>query len=63
MSVLLGNEVSELAWERAEAPHVLWMSGPNGCSDRLCGASNVLAQGCNDEHLRSTEQNDTRAAS
>ena len=30
MSVLLGSEVSELAWERGEAPHVLWGSGRQG---------------------------------
>ena len=52
MSMLPGSEVFELAW----------------CSDGLCGTSNVLvgcqlAQGCDDEHMRSTEQTDARAAS
>ena len=59
MSVLLGSEVSDLAWERAKLPRALgvWAS----CSDGLCGISIVLvgcrlAQGCNDEHVRRTDR-------
>ena len=68
MSVLLGSEVSELGLGTGKAPHVLWRSGHQGCSDGLCGTGNVLvgcrlAQGGNDEHMRSTEQTDTRGAS
>ena len=55
MSVLLGSEVSELAWERAKLPSCFGGLGIRVAQDGICGASNVLvscrpAQGGNEEH-------------
>ena len=59
LSVLIGGDVSELAWER-QSRHVLWWSWSLG-SPGVCGASHALvgrrlAQGRHAKHLRRASQ-------